>query len=93
MKLEGKRFVSSIELLAWAKANGCPWDYNTRCNHPWTQLFSSVHTGGRPCYRSYYIGTKYLERMTEPTPSKAGRVLRSSTQPTLHSRNRVSAFV
>jgi len=82
VKREGKCFVSSVELLAWAKANGCQWDYNT--GRPWQQLFSSV-PGGRPFYHSYssyYCGYKqapkriHTTRRKQPTPSEAGRLLR-----------------
>jgi len=29
VKLELEDFVATVELLAWAKTNGCPWNYNT----------------------------------------------------------------
>ena len=84
MTLEGKCFVGSVELLAWAKANGCPWDYNTKTpwHTPWRQFFSSV-PGGRPFYRRYpnfYFSNAaddaYTTKRKEPTPSEAGGILR-----------------
>jgi hypothetical protein len=84
VKLEGKCFISSVEMLAWAKANGCPWDYNT--GHTWQQFFSSL-PGGRPFYRvgrSYYHVCAFARhfryssetKQKEPTPSEAGWSLR-----------------
>jgi hypothetical protein len=69
VKLEGKYFVGSVERLAWAKANGCPWDYNT--GHTWELCCSSL-PGRVGIYRSRGQG---VNQRKEPTPNKAGWIL------------------